>query len=257
MKKKTYIALPYLLFLILFVVIPFFVILFYALTDATGNFTFDNFINFFTNPKTMGTLVYSLLISLVSTVICLILAYPTAFMLAKGPLSKGGVYLLLLVIPMWINFTLRITAIKEILTLIQGNIAYYPFFNTIVCMVYDFLPFMILPIYNCLLEIDDEYGEAAMDLGAGRAATFFKVLLPFSLPGIVSGITMVFLPTMTDYVILDMVYNSTFIMGSLIGSYFSSYDWNNGSMISVVLLSIIMLLNVMADWMLKEGGEKK
>ncbi len=253
-NHKSFIALPYGLFLTLFVILPFFVILYYALTDSTGAFTLVNFTHFFTNPKTMGTLVYSLLISVLTTVICLILAYPTAYILAKGGLKRSTVYLILLVVPMWINFTLRITALKEILTLLQGNIAYYPFFNTIVCMVYDYLPFMLLPIYNCLSEIGDEYGEAAMDLGADRVSTFFRVILPFSLPGIISGIMMVFLPTMTDYVILDMIYNSTYIMGSLIGSYFSSYDWNNGSMISVVLLSLIMMVNLAADWVIKKRG---
>ena len=106
-------------------------------------------------------------------------------------------------------------------------------------MVYDFLPFMILPIYTVLLKLDGALPEAAADLGAKRHQVFFKVILPLSMPGIISGVTMVFLPAMTNYVVLDMVYNSTYIMGSLIGSYFNTYDWNNGSMISMVLLLII------------------
>ena len=108
---------------------------------------------------------------------------------------------------------------------------------------YDFLPFMILPIYTTLCKIDKSYVEAASDLGASPAEVFFKVTLPLSMPGIISGIMMVFLPAMTNYVILDMMYNSTYIMGSLVGSYFSMYDWNNGSVISMILLILILLLS--------------
>ena len=151
------------------------------------------------------------------------------------------------VLPMWINFTLRITALKEILTLIEGNLAFHPFANTILCMVYDFLPFMIMPLYNTLTKLDDSYVEAAQDLGAKKVHVFLRVILPLSVPGIVSGVTMVFLPSMTNYVVLDMVYNSTYIMGSLIGSYFSAYDWHNGSVISIILLLIICVITMISN----------
>ncbi len=151
------------------------------------------------------------------------------------------------VLPMWINFTLRITALKEILTLIEGNLAFHPFLNTIIGMTYDFLPFMILPMYTTLLKLDGSLLEAASDLGAGRLQTFIKVTLPLSVPGIVSGLVMVFLPAMTNYVVLDMLYNSTYIMGSLIGSYFSAYDWHNGSMISLILLIIILVFTLVTN----------
>lgn len=121
------------------------------------------------------------------------------------------------VMPMWINFTLRITALKEILTVIEGNLAYHPFLNTLIGMTYDFLPFMILPIYTTLEKLDNSLLEAAADLGADTVRTFLKVTFPLSVPGIISGIVMVFLPSMTNYVVLDMLYNSTYIMGSLIG----------------------------------------
>jgi spermidine/putrescine transport system permease protein len=109
-------------------------------------------------------------------------------------------------------------------------------------MTYDYLPFMILPLYTTLMKLDHQLLEAAHDLGAGKFDTFIKVTLPLSLPGIISGVTMVFLPAMTNYVILDMLYNNTFIMGSLIGSYFNAYDWHSGSMISIVLLFIIFII---------------
>ena len=148
---------------------------------------------------------------------------------------------------MWINFTLRITALKEVLTLIEGNLAYHQFLNTIICMVYDFLPFMMMPLYNSLTKLDDGLIEAARDLGASKRQVLFKVILPLSVPGIVSGVTMVFLPSMTNYVVLDMIYNSTYIMGSLIGSYFSAYDWHNGSVISIVLLLIILAITYLSN----------
>ena len=148
--------------------------------------------------------------------------------------------------PMWINFTLRITALKEILSLIEGNLAFYPFLNTVIGMTYDFLPFMILPLYTTLSKLDKSLIEAAADLGADNFQTFIKVILPLSVPGIVSGVSMVFLPAMTNYVVLDMLYNSTYIMGSLIGSYFSSYDWHNGSMIALILLIIICIVSLIS-----------
>ncbi|MCH5267530.1 MAG: ABC transporter permease [Lachnospiraceae bacterium] len=236
-------SIPYIIFVLGFVILPLLVVLYYAFTNGQGQLTVENFQGFFTNGKTMGTLFYSLVIAAVTTFFCLLLAYPTAYILARGNFSRNGVWMILIVTPMWINFTLRITAIKEILSLLEGNLAMYPFFNTILCMVYDFLPFMILPIYTAILKLDDALPEAAADLGAKKTQVFMKVMLPLSMPGIVSGITMVFLPAMTNYVVLDMVYNSTYIMGSLIGSYFYAYDWHNGSMISMVLLIIIFVIS--------------
>lgn len=244
---RKQLSIPYVMFLVFFVILPLFVVLYYALTDGQGRFTIENFWNFFTNGKTMGTLVYSIFISLITTVVCLLIAYPTAFFLARGAFPRGGVLLMLFVTPMWINFTLRISALKEILTVVEGNMARYPFFNTIFCMTYDFLPFMILPLYNVISKLDEELIEAAADLGAQRRQIFRKVILPLSMPGIESGVTMVFLPAMTNYVVLDMIYNSTYIMGSLIGSYFSSYDWHNGSMVSMVLLLIIFVITRITD----------
>ena len=148
------------------------------------------------------------------------------------------------VLPMWINFTLRITALKEILTMIEGNLAYHPFLNSVIGMTYDFLPFMILPLYTTMLKLDNSLLEAANDLGANAVQTFFKVTLPLTIPGIISGVVMVFLPSMTNYVVLDMLYNSTYIMGSLIGSYFSAYNWHGGSMIALILLVIILIFTL-------------
>ena len=245
--KRKQLALPYAVFLFFFVVLPLLVVMYYAFTNGKGEFTVDNFLGFFENTKALGTLAYSLLIAAATTICCLLLAYPTAYILATGSFNYKGVILILIVMPMWINFTLRITALKEILSFIEGNLAYHPFLNTVLVMTYDFLPFMILPIYNTLDKLDNQLIEAAQDLGAARSYVFWKVIIPLSVPGIVSGVTMVFLPAMTNYVVLDMVYNSTYIMGSLIGSYFNSYDWHNGSMVSMILLLFILVLTWFAE----------
>ncbi len=245
--SRSQLCLPYAVFLILFVIAPLIVIVYYAFTNGQGNFTFDNFVNFFSNGNTIGTLFYSLFLSLTTTVVCLIIAYPTAYILARSGFKKQYVLLMLFILPMWINFTLRITALKEVLTAIEGNISLYPFINSVIGMAYDFLPFMILPLYTCFQKLDKSLLEAAADLGANKLSVFLHVTLPLSVPGIVSGITMVLLPSMTNYVVLDMLYNSTYIMGSLIGSYFKAKDWNNGSMISLVLLAIIFIVTLITN----------
>lgn len=240
--SRKQLCIPYAAFLICFVIAPLLVILYYAFSNGEGRFTLANFIGFFTDQNTIGTLCYSLSVAFTTTVVCLLIAYPVAYILARSHMKKKTVLLVLFIVPMWINFTLRIAALKEILTFIEGNMAYHPFLNTVIGMTYDFLPFMILPLYTSLCKLDNSLLEAAYDLGAGRFDAFCKVTLPLSVPGIISGVTMVFLPAMTNYVILDMLYNSTYIMGSLIGSYFSVYDWNSGSMISIVLLIIIFII---------------
>lgn len=245
--SRKQLAVPYAAFLVLFVVLPLLVVLSYAFTGGDGRVSIHNFLAFFGSSKTVGTLLYSVVIALITTAICLLVAYPVAYILAKTQIKAQDALLLLFVLPMWINFTLRITALKEILTVLEGNLALHPFLNTIIGMVYDFLPFMILPLYNALTKLDDSYREAAQDLGASRVQVFVKVILPLSVPGIVSGVTMVLLPSMTNYVVLDMVYNSTYIMGSLIGSYFSAYDWHNGSVISIILLVIIGVITVVSN----------
>ena len=248
MRKMSFsrksLGIPYAVFLLIFVVAPLIVLVYFAFTNGAGQPTLENLLNFFTDPNTLGTLCYSLAVAFVTTVVCLLLAYPTAYILARSHLKAKGVIIMIFVLPMWINFSLRITALKEILTVIEGNLAYYPFLNAVIGMTYDFLPFMILPIFNVLTRMDNSLVEAARDLGATSAGAFFKVTLPLSMPGIISGVTMVFLPAMTNYVVLDMLYNSTYIMGSLIGSYFSAYNWHGGSMIALILLAIICVFTL-------------
>ncbi|MGN0805228.1 MAG: ABC transporter permease [Candidatus Coproplasma sp.] len=245
--SRSQLCIPYALFLILFVIAPLLVIVYYAFTNGEGKISIDNFLNFFTNTNTIGTLLYSILLAVTTTLICLLIAYPTAYILARSGIKKQYILVMLFVLPMWINFTLRITALKEVLTVLEGNISRFPFLNSVIGMSYDFLPFMILPLYTCFLKLDKNLMEAASDLGANKFIVFLRVTLPLSLPGIISGITMVLLPSMTNYVVLDMLYNSTYIMGSLIGSYFSAYDWHNGSMISLILLAIIFVVTLITN----------
>ena len=245
--SRKNLCIPYAVFLICFVIVPVVVIMYYAFTNGSGQFTLDNLFAFFSSANTIGTLCYSLAIAVIVTIVCLLIAYPVAYILAHIGLKRRNVLLILFITPMWINFTLRITAMKEVLSVIEGNMAYFPFVNTILGMTYDFLPFMILPLYSTLIKMDKDLLEAASDLGANGVKVFLKVTLPLSMPGIISGVMMVFLPAMTNYVILDMLYNSTYIMGSLIGSYFSAYDWNGGSMISIVLLFIIFVATIVTN----------
>ena len=245
--SRKQLCIPYAVFLILFVIAPLIVIFYYAFTNGEGKFSFVNFTNFFTSTNTLGTLLYSFGLAIVTTLVCLIIAYPTAYILARSNIKKKYVLLLLFIMPMWINFTLRITALKEILSVLEGNISKYPFLNSVIGMTYDFLPFMLLPLYTTLQKMDNSLLEAASDLGANKFTVFLRVTLPLSVPGIISGMTMVLLPSMTNYVVLDMLYNSQYIMGSLIGSYFSAYDWHNGSMISLVLLVIIFIVTLVTN----------
>ena len=251
--SRNQLCIPYVAFLICFVIAPLVVILYYAFTNGEGRFTIANLTGFFSNSNTIGTLFYSMLISVTTTCVCLLIAYPVAYILARSKMKKKTILLAIFIVPMWINFTLRVLALKEVLTVLEGNLAYHPFLNTIIGMTYDYLPFMILPLYTTLMKLDNHILEAAYDLGANKVSAFIKVTLPISLPGIISGVTMVFLPAMTNYVILDMLYNNTYIMGSLIGSYFNAYDWNSGSMISIVLLMIIFII----IWATKGFAEKE
>ena len=243
--SRKSLGIPYAVFLVIFVAAPLLVLFYYAFTDGQGRFSVWNFVHFFTDPNTLGTLYYSFAIALVTTAVCLLLAYPVAYFLATSGIKKQAAVLMLFVMPMWINFSLRITALKEILNLLEGNLAMHPFLNAVVGMTYDFMPFMILPIYTTISRLDNALREAAMDLGADPVQTFLRVTLPLSVPGIISGVSMVFLPAMTNYVVLDMLYNSTYIMGSLIGSYFAAYNWHGGSMISLILLAMICIFTLL------------
>ena len=254
-SRKT-LGIPYAIFLLLFVAMPLLVLVYYAFTNGQGEFTVMNLVGFFTNPNTLGTLFYSFGVAIVTTVVCLLLAYPTAYILAISKWKSKTVILLLFVMPMWINFSLRITALKEILTFIEGNLAYHPFLNTVIGMTYDFLPFMILPIYNSMARIKNDVIEAAKDLGASDAIILFKIIIPLTLSGIISGIIMVFVPALTSFVISDLLGGGkVLLIGNVIEQEFmQGTNWNLGSGLSVVLMIFVIASMALMNIFDKDGG---
>ena len=248
--SRKMLGIPYAVFLLFFVILPMLVILFYAFTDKQMHLSFGNFIQFFSDPTKLSTIVYSLVIAFITTAVSLLIAYPVAYILARSKMKKKFVILLLFVTPMWINFVLRINAIRELLGWV-GLLGEANYFNTILGMVYDFLPFMILPLYTTMLKIDESLYEASSDLGASAITTFTRVTLPLSMPGVASGITMVFLPSMTNYVVSDMLGNSKVtIIGKFIYEYFGT-NWHMGSMVALILLIVVFL----STWL--TGGLKE
>ena len=258
--SRKQLCIPYGLFLALFVVIPMLLILFYAFTetaDGAIRFSFANFLNFFTSKAKLSTLLMSFTVAILSTAICLVIAYPVAYILARSKLRRKSVLLMLFILPMWINFVLRITALRELLDLI-GLLGTQNYLNTVIGMVYDLLAFMILPLYTTLEKLDTSYLEAASDLGGNRFTVFTKVTFPLSMPGVISGITMVFMPSMTNYVVSDTLSNFNItILGKLIDQYFTTYDnWHMGSMISIILL-VIIFVTMLVTGGFRDGREAR
>ena len=253
--SRKLLAIPYGLFLAVFVVIPLLIIVYYAFTNDDGKFTLEyvrvffnengeGFIGFFKSYN-FKTIMQSLFISLMSTLLCLLIAYPVAYIIAKCKLKNKSVLLLLFIVPMWVNFVLRINALKELFVWLgtYNKSNGWNIVNTIIGMVYDFLPFMILPIYTTIIKIDNSYLEAARDLGATGARAFVKVTLPLSKAGIASGISMVFLPSMTNYVVSNyLTFRNIKIIGKLIDDYFMGDLWHDGSFIALVLLLFMFLV---------------
>lgn len=245
--SRKQLGIPYALFCLLFVVFPLLLIVIYAFTDTDGNFTLANFFDFFSRSANMHVLFTSFGLALLTTAICLLIAYPLAYILARGKIKSSSVYLLLFILPMWINFVLRTAAMKELLFMLDGlglySVADNYFLSTLIGMVYDYLPFTILPIYTVLIKLDKNVLEASADLGASGVQTFIKTTLPLSMPGVISAITMVFLPTTTSYVISDTLGNSKVtIIGKLIENQFNigtADSWHTGSAISLILLVFI------------------
>ena len=255
--SRKQLCVPYALFLICFVVAPLIVIIYYAFTNGEGQFSLENLTGFFTSPNTIGTLAYSFAIACVSTAAALLLAYPIAYILARSEWKKKSIIVMIFVLPMWINFTLRLTALKEVLTLIEHNLAYYPFLNSVIGMVYDFLPFMILPIYNSIARIKPDVIEAAKDLGANSRIVLIRIIFPLTLSGVISGIVMVFVPALTSFVISDLLGGGkVLLIGNVIEQEFmQGSNWNLGSGLSVVLMIfVIASMAVMNIFDKDQGG---
>ncbi len=253
--SRKWLALPYALFLTVFVLIPLFIIVYYAFFDDNGSFTLEYVKVFFTQngkglkafltSSNFKTITRSFLISILSTVCCLLIAYPVAYIIARSTLKNKSALLLMFIVPMWVNFVLRINALKELFIWLgtYNKSEGWNIVNTVIGMVYDFLPFMILPIYTTIIKIDKSYLEAARDLGSTNAQAFIKVTLPLSKAGIVSGISMVFLPSMTNYVVSNyLTFRNVKIIGKLIDDYFMGDLWHDGSFIALLLLLFMFFI---------------
>lgn len=253
-NKSRFLAAPFTLWAVGFTIIPLLIVVYYAFTDnETGKFTLSNLAEIST-PENMKALVLALLLSIVSTMICLILAYPLAMILSQKSVNQTSFIVLIFILPMWMNFLLRTLAWQTLLEkngVINSVLSFFhlptlEIINTpgaiILGMVYNFLPFMVLPIYNVLIKIDKDVINAARDLGANPFQTLTKILIPLSLPGIISGITMVFIPSLTTFVISSMLGGSKILLiGNVIEQEFQqTNNYNVGSGLSLVLMLFIL-----------------
>lgn len=253
-RRQWFLSTPYVVWSIGFIVLPLLMIVFYGLTTKDGKITFANLKMIF-DPMNFSTLVLSIRLSLLSTAICLLVAYPLALALRSLKLKSNGFVILMFMLPMWMNFLLRTIAWQNILerngiintVLGAFGLPKLNIINTpaaiVLGMVYDFLPFMIIPIYNVLSKISDDVIQAAADLGANNFHVFLKIILPLSMPGVISGLTMVFVPALTTFVISDILGGGKILLiGKLIEQKFKqANDWNGGSGLSLVLMVFIFL----------------
>ncbi|MDD7719668.1 MAG: ABC transporter permease [Eubacteriaceae bacterium] len=264
--SRKFLSTPYLLWIACGTIIPLLVIAYYGLTDRSGAFTAANIKAIFSADHAQA-LGLSLLLAFISTVICFILAYPLALILRNSKFGKSGFMIFIFILPMWMNFLLRTMAWQVILEkggiinamLTAMHLPALEIINTpsaiVLGMVYDFLPFMVLPIFNTLMKIDDNIIEAAYDLGATKKNVLFDILLPLSIPGIASGVTMVFVPALTTFVISNMLGGGKILLiGNIIEQEFTtSSNWNLGSGLSLVMMIFIILSMAMLSKLDKDG----
>lgn len=273
MKRKTFQAYPYVLWSIVFTAIPILIVAYYAFTEKTDTgvvFTLKNIKKVMTPDNNFQYLrVYgkSILLAVECTAMCLLIGYPAAYAMSKCRSKSRNILMMLLMIPMWINFLLRTYAwmtlledngvINSLLSAVNLPKVELMYNDTAVLlgMVYNFLPFMVLPIYTSLLKVDNRLIEAAHDLGAGKVRVFRKVVLPLTVPGIVSGITMTLLPALTTFVVSRLLGGGDFMLiGNLIEQqYLTSANWNFGSSLSFVLMVFILITMFFVNNDTKEG----
>lgn len=252
--KRSWFATPYAVWSILFTVVPLLMIIKYAFTDSAGALTLANFERFF-RPTILGVLKQSLWMALLCTVICLVIAYPAALFLTSRDFSKHQALVVLVILPMWMNFLLRTYAWLTLLEdtglinqlLERLGLGRLPLLYNdgavLMGMVYNFLPFMVLPIYTVLTKMDRRIIEAAEDLGANWFKVLTRVVFPLSLPGVLSGITMVFMPSVSTFVIPKLLGGgSNMLFGDLIEQQFmTTGNWNFGSALSLLMMVLILI----------------
>ena len=264
--KQQFLAGPYLIWIIGFILLPLIMILYYAFTDAAGAFTFSN-VAAIAEPIHLKSLLLALKLGILSTLICLVLSYPLAMILNGLHIQKHSFIVFIFVLPMWMNFMLRILAWQMLLsnngiinTFLQSlGFSGINLMNTqtaVVCgMVYDYLPFMLLPIYNSLVRIRKDIIEAAKDLGANNVTVFFKIIFPLTLSGVISGIVMVFVPALTSFVISDLLGGGkVLLIGNVIEqSFMQGMDWHLGSGLSLVLMVFVLVSMAFMNGKGKDG----
>ncbi|MCY6371423.1 ABC transporter permease [Clostridium ganghwense] len=267
---KKYSAYPYIVWSIIFIIFPLILVVGFSFTkyDEGLIFTLDNFKRLM-NPIYVKVFVRSINLALISTLVCLIMGYPMAMILASTEIKKRNIMVLLFIIPMWMNFLLRTYAWMSIL----GRNGFintalrtlgFPTVNllyndgaVILGMVYNFLPFMVLPIYTVLSKMDKSLIEAAGDLGANRVTTFRKIILPLSMPGVMSGITMVFMPAVSTFVISRLLGGGQYMLiGNLVEQQFTVVnDWHFGSAVSILMMILILIfMAIMSRYDKEESG---
>ncbi len=261
MKTWRRLVIPYLIWGTIMLLLPMLLIVFYSLIQpgnevTTFRFTLDNYIRFFTDKDFLLILWRSLFIALKTTALCLLIGYPIAYWISRCSPKKQGQLILFITIPMWINMLVRTYAWIGILS--KGGpvsifLSWFGFQNVeilyteaavLIGMVYNYLPYMILQIYTSLTKLDPSLIEAANDLGASPFQTFWRVVFPLSIPGVISGITLVFLPAISAFFIPKLLGGgSWFLIGNVIENQFITVgEWNFGSAISVIMAMIMMLL---------------
>ncbi|WP_409228285.1 ABC transporter permease [Gudongella sp. SC589] len=273
--KLNRIGYPYFIWLGIFILIPLLLVMYFAFTTgdsqnlSTFTFSMENFEKFM-SPIYMGVLYRSVKLAFVSTLICLVLGYPIALIISKEKPKVRNIMVLMFVIPMWMNFLLRTYAwltllgkngiLSRVLSFIgfEGISLLYNDTAVLLGMVYNFLPFMVLPIFSVLTKMDNDLVEAAEDLGANKAEVFWKVIFPLSLPGVITGITMVFIPAVSTFVISGLLGgNKSTLIGNLIEQQFRyTGDWHFGSTMSIILMVFILAAMALTSKFdkEKEGG---
>ncbi|MCI5820133.1 MAG: ABC transporter permease [Acidaminococcus sp.] len=234
---------PYVLFMMLFIILPLVLILVNAFLDPDGYLTLENFKTFFTERSSLIVLGNSVLVGIITTLICLLIGYPVAYILSKY--SSGKILVILFILPMWVNFLIRTLATKAVFLAMGIELG----MGTVIFgMVYNYLPFMILPLHTTISSIDKSYIEAAQDLGADKSTVFLKTVLPLSTSGIISGITMVFIPTISTYAISQLLSNGTiFLFGDSIQMKFEQGLYGVGSIMSIVMLIFVLISNFLIN----------
>ena len=253
MRKRSNWSIPYLVFLIIFVVLPLILILVYALQDSQGGFTLANITRFFSDKDSLSTFAVFIEVALENTILCILIGYPAAWILSRRDYNKSTVTIILFIMPMWINALMRTLATAQLFTILGFNLGKG---TLLFGMVYDYLPFMIYPIYNVLSKMDKSYIDAAVDLGATPWRAFWKVTVPLSMPGVASGVLMVFMPTVSTFAISEFLTNNKIkLFGTIIQENINSSMWNYGAALAFIMLIIIGITSLFSkDKEQAEGG---